>query len=444
MSGYIKRTAIVLIVLIAAALVLNIAARDIIGDRNTERNVVVQRITREISQTIEGTEVTEESLRDAVDTVFYRRVTEWEQLYGCDSAPEDVDIIMTGEADGSDADIIGGNDTLICGIYDGDRLVALAVHRFGRSVYERIVTVMNAALIVCAAVVLVYSLWVYRRILLPFERLSDRPERMARGDLEEKLPERRDRYLGKFVWGMNMLADKLGHDRQTILKISLDRERTMTALAHGIKTPVANIKLMCEAISTGLYSKDGSINEEDAKLAARIDKNADDIHAIVLQLLDTSGSVIYDFDPHTSPFYRKEIARRITEEYGRRLEIARIPFEIKSKGDVMINSDIDGILRILRQLMDNAVKYGDGTGIVLDLDKTDEGHFISVRNKGTPLPESELPFVWGSYWRGSNSEGIEGSGVGLYEARCIARALGGDIRMRTYDDMTETELMLPL
>ena len=113
MSGYIKRTAIVLIVLIAAALVLNIAARDIIGDRNTERNVVVQRITREISQTIEGTEVTEESLRDAVDTVFYRRVTEWEQLYGCDSAPEDVDIIMTGEADGSDADIIGGNDTLI-------------------------------------------------------------------------------------------------------------------------------------------------------------------------------------------------------------------------------------------------------------------------------------------------------------------------------------------
>ena len=121
----------------------------------------------------------------------------------------------------------------------------------------------------------------------------------------------------------------------------------------------------------------------------------------------------------------------------------RIPFSVESEGNPLIDSDKDGICRILRQFMDNAIKYGDGTGITLRMDKTDEGHFITVINKGEPLPESELPFVFNSRWRGSNSSEVEGSGIGLYEARYIARHLGGDIRMRSGKGETEITLFLP-
>jgi signal transduction histidine kinase len=93
--------------------------------------------------------------------------------------------------------------------------------------------------------------------------------------------------------------------------------------------------------------------------------------------------------------------------------------------------------------MDNAIKYGDGTGIFLKMEKNDEGHFITVANNGKPLPDSEISYVFNSLWRGSNSKNMRGSGVGLYEARVIARALGGDIRMRTGENRTEVVLFLP-
>jgi signal transduction histidine kinase len=109
----------------------------------------------------------------------------------------------------------------------------------------------------------------------------------------------------------------------------------------------------------------------------------------------------------------------------------------------MIKSDIEGVRRIVRQLMDNAIKYGDGTGITLIIDKREEGDFITVKNNGTPLPQTELPFVWKSMWRGSNSDGIKGSGVGLYESRFIARKLGGDMYMTTEGSVTEVTLFLP-
>ena len=55
----------------------------------------------------------------------------------------------------------------------------------------------------------------------------------------------------------------------------------------------------------------------------------------------------------------------------------------------MIRSDMDGVLRMIRQLTDNAIKYGDGTGMALIIDKREEGIFITVRNNGTPLPQSQ-------------------------------------------------------
>ena len=115
---------------------------------------------------------------------------------------------------------------------------------------------------------------------------------------------------------------------------------------------------------------------------------------------------------------------------------------MEAEGNPLIKSDLNGVRRIIRQLMDNAIKYGDGNGITLRMSKTDEGNLISIVNKGKPLPASELPYVFNSLWRGSNSTVVKGSGIGLYEARFIARKLGGDIWMRAGDNETEVTLLL--
>jgi signal transduction histidine kinase len=204
----------------------------------------------------------------------------------------------------------------------------------------------------------------------------------------------------------------------------------MTTIAHGIKTPVANIKLYADAISTGLYQPDGKVNGKDAEVAAKISKNADDVAELVKELIDKASGGIVDFEPDIGSFYLNELEEFLKEEFGNRLEMLRIPLKIETGHNAIVKSDKSGICRILSQLMENAVKYGNGDGISVNLDKESDGFYIIVRNKGEIPDESELPYLFNSFWRGSNASDIPGSGIGLFEAREIARKLYGDIYVK--------------
>ena len=152
------------------------------------------------------------------------------------------------------------------------------------------------------------------------------------------------------------------------------------------------------------------------------------------------------FEPHIEAFYLPEIGKFIKDEYGNRLNVLRIPLTVEMNSDVMINSDKHGITRILTQFMENAVKYGDGRGITVVVDKNEDGYVFAVKDKGSRVPENEIPYVFNSFWRGSNAEQVEGNGLGLYEASFIARKLGGDVAARYLEDTEEMEfeVFIPL
>jgi signal transduction histidine kinase len=230
-----------------------------------------------------------------------------------------------------------------------------------------------------------------------------------------------------------MLSDQIQGDKERIGKLMKERQTMLTTIAHGIKTPVSNITLYASSIETGLYQPDRKPNQSDAAIAAKIEKNAGDINTLVEEMINTSSTGMVDFEPKIQAFYINEVEEYIREEYSNRLEVQRIPLEIDCCHNAMINSDKSGILRILTQLMENAIKYGDGTGIKVSIDKQEEGYYFSVKNRGKTLPENEIPYIFGSFWRGSNAQGVKGSGIGLFEARTIASRLGGDIYVKQDD-----------
>ena len=442
------------IVIILLAVLMNVVGKNITEKEFSERNVVAGRINSEIEAELAGLELTlEKEVEETLyDKVFLGKRDEWKSLYGSDNCPSDIKIVMlydqmSGQTENQTLnqserlDIRSGS--VIKGIYLNDELTGFVEYEFDSSVYSKLLLLMNIALAIAAVIILIYGLWIRSRLILPFNDLSDYPERLSKGQLTEKLPEKKDKFFGRYVWSMNMLSDKLERDRQTIGKMSIERQKFVTTLVHGIKTPTASIKLLAEAIATGLYDPEGRINEKDAELAGKIQKNASDIEDLIEKVMEEGTTAVFEYDPEVEPFYREEIIKFIDKEYSNKLRMNRIPYNLESEGNPIINSDKDGIFRILRQLMDNAIKYGDGTGITLSLEKNEEGHFITVKNNGEPLPDTEVVFVFNSMWRGSNSSGVSGNGVGLYEARLIARKLGGDIRMKTEENYTELVLFIP-
>ena len=103
MKTYVSRLLVLILVFILLLVGMNIAARKLISKKNTERNVVVDRINAEIGAAYDdlmfnvtsGVPPTPTEIYpdDIEEQVFYSRKDEWSSLYGAEACPEDVEII---------------------------------------------------------------------------------------------------------------------------------------------------------------------------------------------------------------------------------------------------------------------------------------------------------------------------------------------------------------
>jgi signal transduction histidine kinase len=78
-------------------------------------------------------------------------------------------------------------------------------------------------------------------------------------------------------------------------------------------------------------------------------------------------------------------------------------------------------------MLENAIKYGDGKEIRITLREEEDCKLLSVENTGCSLKEEELPNLFDSFYRGSNSQGVKGSGLGLYICRELMKKMDGEV-----------------
>lgn len=429
-------TLILFIILAVAANLIRTAEKDRARDLNL---TVMNRIFADIEGRVASEDIPVDSaIKKSYDDVIADLTSE----YGKENLPERVYFIPISAGNGNVSLINrGGEQDKLWALHKDGEIIGFVVFEKASNADALERTILNVVIALAFVITLAVLIYIGRTVLGPFNKLITYPERLSRNEINEKLPESGNRLFGRFVWGINMLSDRLRNDKTRIDKLNRERQTMLTTIAHGIKTPVANIKLYADAIETGLYQPDGKANEDDAKIARKITANADEVTRLVKELIDTSSEALVEFEPHIESFYLKEIIDILKEEYAGRLELLKIPYEFKLKEDMIIKSDKAGICRILFQLMENAIKYGNGEGIELCIEKDEEGYLFSVSNKGELLNPSELSYVFRSFWRGSNAENIEGSGIGLYEAREIARKLNGDIYV-TADELMKFEVYL--
>ena len=400
------------------------------------RNIAVNRINMMISD-----EIAENGTYP--DDILSQHRQEWEREYK-GYAPARIEFIPLS-CDENDVSVYtsSDSDSVICTVFRNGSLFGFVRYRFNDSSEK---TGRQIILLIIAAVWLVsvcMAASIHYKIILPFGKLTDLPERLAKLGASVKLPESKSKYFGKFVWGMNMLSDVLAANTRKIHELENQRQTLLASIAHGIKTPVTNIRLYAEAIRTGLYndSGDGSANND---IAGKIERNTEDIEKKITEMITTAATSVNDYEPVNERFYMKEITELIEREFGERLRISRVNYSIECEGNPMLCSDKYGIFRILSQFIENAVKYGDGSGLKISMAKQDEGFCFSVRNKGELLPAKEMPFIFGCYWRGSNSQNVNGSGIGLYAAKEIAHCLGGTVYAARHEQTSEMEFVLYL
>ena len=126
-------------------------------------------------------------------------------------------------------------------------------------------------------------------------------------------------------------------------------------------------------------------------------------------------------------FYLDEALEQIETFYRERFSVIHTQFSIEEQSNPLLKGDIDRVVEVFQNLLENAIKYGDGRRVWIDFSTEEDAQLIHVHNSGDGLPEGEEVHVFDSFYRGSNAEGQKDSGLGLYISRELMRKMDGEV-----------------
>ncbi|MDE7361950.1 MAG: HAMP domain-containing histidine kinase [Oscillospiraceae bacterium] len=287
----------------------------------------------------------------------------------------------------------------------------------------KIIIAVNVILAVMTAAVFGILLYVRGKILRPFERLTNVPYELSKGNLTPPVKESKSRFFGKFLWGIDLLRENIEQQKQRELELQKEKKTLLLSLSHDIKTPLSTIKLYSKALSKNLYPD----AEKQREIAERINENADEIEGYVSRIITASREDFLSLEVENGEFYLSDLMHSIAAYYGERLELVKTEYCIGEYTNLLLFGDFDRAVEVLQNVIENAIKYGDGKRIELLFPDDDEGVLIAVRNGGCTLDRADLPHIFESFWRGANSVNIRGSGLGLYICRQLMHKMNGEI-----------------
>jgi len=285
------------------------------------------------------------------------------------------------------------------------------------------VFVMNSALGIMTALIIIVMLYIRRKILAPFNRLTEVPYELSKGILTSPVKESRNRFFGRFLWGIDLLRENIEEQKNRELELQKEKKTLLLSLSHDIKTPLSAIKLYSKALSKGLYTD----KEKQLEIAESINGKADEIENYISQIIKASSEDFLQFDVQSGEFYLSELLGCISDYYSEKTKLIHTDFTVGDFSDCLVSGDIERSTEVLQNIIENALKYGDGKSIEILTGEEDGCQLITVRNSGNTLPENELPHIFDSFYRGSNAENKNGSGLGLYICRSLMRKMNGDI-----------------
>jgi signal transduction histidine kinase len=307
---------------------------------------------------------------------------------------------------------VNGAYYIFCYTDDGDKTVLHAC-----------LWMMNIMILVMFLLVIGLLLFLRNNILKPFDRLKNLPYALAKGNLTLPGLSEKNKYFGSFMWGMDLLREHLEQKRIDDLRAQKESKTLVMSISHDIKTPLSAIKLYAEALITHLYT------EEDKRTNALIGiKNkADEIERLVSRIIGAASDRLNTQPLNITEFYLSEVLDDIRQYYADKLKLLHIGFTVEHYDNLLIKGDKDRATEVLQNMMENAVKYGDGGSIVISARSEEDCCLIGVENTGCTLSKDQLPHIFDLFWRGSNAAGIAGNGLGLYICRQILHGMDGEI-----------------
>lgn len=259
--------------------------------------------------------------------------------------------------------------------------------------------------------------WLFaRRIVVPLKDFAHAAEQLGRDPSATILPLSGPAEIGRAANAFNQMRNRLR-------AFVDDRTAMVGAISHDLRTPLTRLRFRIEDVPD--EQRDGLLKE------------VTEMEAMISQVI---GFIRDASTP--GPRERTDFAELIASSVA---DARLVGGNVTIERNTHIPVDVDpvGIRRLLDNLLENAVKYGECASIRVSLN---EGEAVAeIVDKGPGIPEEEYDRAFEPFYRtdSARKSGQKGSGLGLAVCRSIARAHGGDVSFAHARDGFVVRLAVP-
>jgi len=305
-----------------------------------------------------------------------------------------------------------------------------------------------ALITVSATISLGFSMWVASTVTHRLEAVASGVRTLALGRYDSRVDGIGQDEVARLAADVNILAGRLQAAEEQRAALEQERRDFTVAISHDLRTPLASIRAMAEALDDGVVTSDAELQRYHGAIrreVERLGRMIDDLFQ--LSQMDT-GALRLD----KQPIALEEVATEVVEAMQAQATARGIALSLQAEGDVPV-TPLDGALleRAIRNLVSNALEYTPAGGAVMVLVRRDaDALTLEVRDTGQGIRAEDLPRVWDRFFRAERSrrrlsDGSDGAGLGLAIVRGIIEAHGGSVGVRSVPEReTVFTVRLPL
>jgi len=279
----------------------------------------------------------------------------------------------------------------------------------------------------------VFAFFLARRISEPLKQMTEASKKIAQGDYGQRVNASSADELGKLVATFNEMAKEV--------KLSQELQKDFIAnVSHELKTPLTSIQGFTEALLENAVHDE----KEKEKFLEIIAKESKHLERLIQDLLDIAKLDSKHFCLDRTEIDLKKLLKECEQIYRGQAKSLKVKFKTQIGALSPIYTDGNRLRQIVRNLLDNALKFTPAGGKVsLQAAQENSKVLITVSDTGTGIDTLDLPHIFERFYHAKKGN-RKGFGLGLAIASELAKALGGTVTAESkVGEGSSFKIMLP-
>jgi signal transduction histidine kinase len=212
------------------------------------------------------------------------------------------------------------------------------------------------------------------------------------------------------------------------------RDDFISIASHELRTPLTSLKmqihLMRQRLRTFLSLKNSS-QDQLFKLLENSDRQVERLNHLIENVLNVSKITTGQLTLDKTEVDLTQLIRDILDGFELQVKLAKCTVLLEVQSNAKGKWDLIRIEEVVINLLTNAMKYGAGNPIQIQISSQDDWIAIAVQDYGVGISEADQKRIFNRFERVSSVKNIGGLGLGLYITREIIQAHGGFIEVKS-------------